>query len=63
MIIPVVDKKRLKGNGEVIKVLVGLQPKREYLKGALKIAHFVEILAKKYPGKIELKYVEGVAYD
>ena len=63
MIIPAIDENRQKGNGEVIKVLVGLQPKREYLKGALKIAHFVEILAKKYPGKIELKYVEGVAYD
>ena len=63
MIIPAIDENRQKGNGEVIKVLVGLQPKREYLKGALKIAHFVEILAKKYPGKIELKYVEGVDYD
>ena len=63
MIIPAIDENRQKGNGEVIKVLVGLQPKREYLKGALKIAHFVEILAKKYPGKIELKYVEGVVYD
>ena len=63
MIIPDIDENRQKGNGEVIKVLVGLQPKREYLKGALKIAHFVEILAKKNPGKIELKYVEGVDYD
>ena len=63
MIIPAIDENRQKGNGEVIKVLVGLQPKREYLKGALKIAHFVEILAKKYSGKIELKYVEGVDYD
>lgn len=40
MIIPTIDENRQKGNGEVIKVLVGLQPKREYLKGALKIAHF-----------------------
>lgn len=53
----------VKGKTAVIKVLVGLQPKREFIKGALKIAHFVEILAKKYPGKIDIKYVEGVAYE
>ncbi len=52
-----------KGQGDVIKVLVGLQPKREFLKGALKIAHFVEILSLKHPGKIVIKYVEGVPYD
>ena len=45
----------VKGKADVIKVLVGLQPKREYIKGALKIAHFVEILAKKYPGNIDIK--------
>ena len=33
--------------GEVIKVLVGLQPKREYLKGALKIA----VLSRGYKRK------------
>lgn len=52
-----------KGKGAIIKVLVGLQPKREYLKGALKIAHFVEILARKYPGAIQIRYVEGVPYE
>lgn len=63
MMIPTIDVASCKGKGEVIKVLVGLQPKREYLKGALKIAHFVEILSRKYPGKIDIKYVEGVPYD
>lgn len=63
MEIPSTDGLTSKGQGETIKVLVGLQPKREYLKGALKIARFVEILSKKYPGKIKIKYVEGVPYD
>lgn len=52
-----------KGKGAVIQVLVGLQPKREYIKGALKIAHFVEILASKHPGTIQVNYVEGVPYE
>ena len=63
MVIPHIEKLTPKGRGEVIKVLVGLQPKREFLKGALKIAQFVEKLAKKHPGKINIKYVEGVPYD
>lgn len=64
MEIPSMDAATLvKGKADVIKVLVGLQPKREYIKGALKIAHFVEILSKKYPGKIDIKYVEGVPYE
>lgn len=53
----------LKGTGQVINVLVGLQPKREFLKGALKIAAFVEILAKKYPNRFNIKYVEGIPYE
>lgn len=53
----------LKGQGEVIEIIVGLQPKREFLKGALKIAKFVEILSEKYPGKLNIRYVEGVPYD
>lgn len=53
----------VKGRGEVIKVLVGLQPKREFLKGALKIAKFVEAVAAKYPGRLDMRYVEGVPYD
>lgn len=52
-----------KGQGAVIKVLVGLQPKREFMKGALKIAHFVEAVANKHPNKINIRYVEGVPYE
>lgn len=63
MVIPSTDDLSPKGQGNVIKVLVGLQPKREFLKGAMKIAQFVKALAQKHPGKIEIKYVEGVPYD
>lgn len=49
--------------GHTIKVLVGIQPKRDYLKGAKRIASFVESVARRHPGKIEIKYVEGVPYD
>lgn len=61
--IPLTDRFLPKGQGKTIKVLVGLQPKREFLKGALKIAHYVEILSKKHPGKILIKYVEGIPYE
>lgn len=63
MEIPVDRKTRIKGQGDVIKVLVGLQPKRDFMKGAKLIAHFVEVLAKRHPGKIDIQYVEGVPYD
>lgn len=63
MEIPTDGKVRIKGQGEVIKVLVGLQPQREFIKGAMRIAHFVEVLAKHHPGKIDIRYVEGVPYD
>ena len=63
MEIPVEEKQQIKGKGEKIKVLVGVQPKREFLKGALKIACFVEILSQKYPGRIDMRYVEGVPYE
>ncbi len=62
MEIPVKDKQTVKGKGGKIKVLVGLQPKREFLKGALKIARFVEILSQKHPDCIDIRYVEGVPY-
>lgn len=50
-------------NTQPIKVLVGIQPKRDYLKGAMRIASFVESVARRHPGKIEIKYVKGVPYD
>lgn len=63
MEIPFEDKLAIKENENIIKVLVGLQPKREFLKGALKIAQFVETVAKKHPNKIEINYVQGVPYE
>ena len=46
-----------------ITILIGLQPKRDFMKGALKIATFVEEVARRHPGKVQIKYVEGVPYD
>ena len=46
-----------------LTILIGLQPKRDFMKGAMKIATFVEEVARRYPGKVHIKYVEGVPYD
>ena len=46
-----------------ITILIGLQPKRDFMKGAMKIAMFVEEVARRHPGKVQIKYVEGVPYD
>lgn len=46
-----------------LTILIGLQPKRDFMKGAMKIATFVEEVARRYPGKVQIKYVEGVPYD
>lgn len=54
---------RAKGQSSCIRVLVGIQPKREFIKGAMKIAAFVEQVARRHPDCVEIKYVEGVAYD
>ena len=54
---------RVKGRGNLIKVLVGRQPKREFMKGAMKIATFVEEVARRHPGRVDIKYVEGMPYD
>lgn len=46
-----------------ITILIGLQPKRDFMKGAMKIAAFVEEVARRHPGRVQIKYVEGVPYD
>lgn len=46
-----------------LTILIGLQPKRDFMKGAMKIATFVEEVARRHPGRVQIKYVEGVAYD
>lgn len=62
MLIPV-DGVRVKGRGEVIKVLVGIQSARDYLKGARRIAGFLEEVARRNPGKLIINYVENKPYD
>lgn len=47
----------------LLTLLIGLQPKRDFMKGAMKIAAFVEEVARRHPGKVQIKYVEGVPYD
>lgn len=44
-------------------MLVGIQPKRDYLKGAAYIGRLVEQVAKENDGLIEVNTVEGVPYD
>lgn len=46
-----------------IRVLIGIQPKRDFMKGAMRIATFVEEVARRHPGCLHIKYVEGVPYD
>ena len=46
-----------------LTILIGLQPKRDFMKGAMRIATFVEEVARRHPGKVQIKYVEGVPYD
>lgn len=46
-----------------LTILIGLQPKRDFMKGAMKIAMFVKEVARRHPGKVQIKYVEGVPYD
>lgn len=54
---------RVKGTDDKISVLVGLQPQRDYLKGAGKIALMLEDIARRYPDRLEIKRVEGVPYE
>lgn len=46
-----------------LTIIIGLQPKRDFMKGAMKIATFVEEVARRHPGRVQIKYVEGVPYD
>ena len=48
---------------DTLTILIGLQPKRDFMKGAMKIAAFVEEVARRHPGRVQIKYVEGVPYD
>jgi len=54
---------RVKGTDGKIKVLVGVQSRREYLKGARKIAEMIEEVDRRHPGRLSVMYVEDVPYD
>lgn len=62
MEIPDADSISVKGAAWPIKVLVGIQKKRDYVKGASLIADMLEQLAAEYPGKIEITKVFDVPY-
>lgn len=53
----------VKGIGKQIKVLVGVQSKRDYIKGARKIGEMVEEVARRNPGRLDIRYVEDVPYN
>ena len=61
--IPAVTKARHISEDRPLRVLVGIQPKRDYMKGAAYIGSMVGQVARENPGKIEVKTVEGVPYD
>ena len=60
MVIP--QNVEIKGRGTKINVLVGVQSKREYVKGARVIAKMVEEVDRRNPGRLDIRYVEDVPY-
>lgn len=63
MTLPDTDVTKRKCHDGIIKVLVGIQPKRDFMKGARRIAAFVEEVSRRHPGNVRIRYVEGVPYD
>lgn len=53
---------QVKGLGERIRILVGIQSKREYMKGASIIASFIEEVSARHPGRLEINYAQNVPY-
>lgn len=49
--------------GKPVKVMVGIQEKRDYIKGAAIIARLVEKVAEENPGMIEVTKVTDVPYN
>lgn len=54
---------RRKENGGVVKILVGIQPKRDFMKGAMRMAEWLENIKLRHPGRMEIRYVEGVPLE
>lgn len=57
------ERRRVKGGRKVVSVLVGIQPKRDFMKGASVIARWVEDIRRRNPQRIYIRYVEGVPYE
>lgn len=57
------DRRCVKGGGATVKVLVGIQPKRDFMKGAARIAQWIEDIRRRHPERIYIRYVEGVPYE
>lgn len=53
---------RVKGTGGRLRVLVGVQPDRDYLKGAMRIARLLERLSAERPGRLKIVYARNVPY-
>ena len=63
MVMPSHVSMRVKACGDTIKVLVGIQPKRDFLKGARRIAAWLEDIRRRHPERMSIEYVEGVPYE
>ena len=61
--IPIIKVKNVKGEQWPIKILVGIQKRRDYIKGAGIIASLVEKIAVEYPDKVEVRKVYDVPYN
>ena len=47
----------------MVNILVGIQPKRDFMKGAMRMAEWLEAIKLRHPGRMEIKYVEGVPLE
>ena len=56
------EEPEVKGLGGRIKVLVGIQPDRDYLKGARRIAALLDEIDRREPGRLDIRRVENVPY-
>lgn len=63
MVLPAACCLRVKGGGDTIRVLVGIQPGRDYIKGARRMAAWLEDIKLRHSGRLDIVYVEGVPYD
>lgn len=56
------EEPEVKGRGGRIKVLVGIQSDRDYLKGARRIAALLDEIDRREPGRLDIRRVENVPY-